>query len=613
MAEKKKIILVFDAETGKVTQQVGDVKKAVDATKESVDDVGGSFSSLEGSVGGFGGKAISAFKGGVKGAKSMIMSMKTLRGAVISTGIGAIVIAVVAMIQAVSRLQGVQDKYKAATAGLSAIFDVLMDTVAFLGEHLISLFEDPQKALSDFGDMIKDNITNRMEGLMNLIPKLGEAIGLLFSGEFSKAGQVALDATGMAFLGVENLTEAIEQGAEALGDYVDKLIDVGVQATKIAMLEQRLEDIMISQISTQAMRRKQIAEEKLLAQDLTLTYEEREAALQKALDLEAKNLEEQLTNARTEFSLLKQKNALSESGREDKRAEAEALAKIYQLEEASLNQQKEVFTQLQGFRAQAAAARQKQLDDEQAYIDERNAILDEQAKALAEVGASQEEKELMALEEKYNKMLDLAMKYNLDTAELEEARGIEAATIMQKFRDKESTEEAAANKIKITQAQALKKARIELAGQAIEGIAALADAFNAKNEQQAKKQFQVSKALGIAQAGINTAGAVADALAKDSVAPLSRYISAAAAGAMGLAQIAKIKQTQFNGGGSSSSVAISTPSVAQESAAATAAPQIDFGFLQNGANQQSIQAYVLSSNVSNSAQANQLIKDQSAL
>ena len=41
----------------------------------------------------------------------------------------------------------------------------------------------------NFVDLIKENIINRFEGLLELIPQLGKAINALFKGNFSEAGK----------------------------------------------------------------------------------------------------------------------------------------------------------------------------------------------------------------------------------------------------------------------------------------------------------------------------------------------------------------------------------------------------------------------------------------
>jgi hypothetical protein len=86
--------------------------------------------------------------------------------------------------------------------------------------------------------------------------------------------------------------------------------------------------------------------------------------------------------------------------------------------------------------------------------------------------------------------------------------------------------------------------------------------------------------------------------------------NAVIAGATGLAQVAKIKSSSFGGSGGGA------PSISGGGGSAPSAPQtptVDFGFLNQGANQTSVQAYVISNQVTNSQQSQQLIEDQAAL
>jgi membrane-bound ClpP family serine protease len=81
--------------------------------------------------------------------------------------------------------------------------------------------------------------------------------------------------------------------AKAIGDFAKGLHDAGMESTRLEQIEQRLLDLRIKQTVAQAQRNKEIAE-RLIAEDELLSYEEREAALQRALDLEGQNLKEQV-------------------------------------------------------------------------------------------------------------------------------------------------------------------------------------------------------------------------------------------------------------------------------------------------------------------------------
>ena len=142
-------------------------------------------------------KASAVATGGVSKA------LKVLRIAILGTGIGVLVIALGALISYFTGTQEGVDKLTKVTRPLQAIFTRLKDLFQKMGGVLVDLFSNPMDSIKKFATAIKDNIVNRFVGLMELIPALGKAIGLLFKGEFKEAGKVAGDAMGKVVLGVE--------------------------------------------------------------------------------------------------------------------------------------------------------------------------------------------------------------------------------------------------------------------------------------------------------------------------------------------------------------------------------------------------------------------------
>ena len=139
----KTTVIKVNADTGQATKSVDDINKKLGETKAS----GISASST---LGAFGGQATTMFQKAVQGARMFQASMVTLKGAIISTGIGALVIAIVAVIQAIGRLQSVTDKYSQVTAYLGTVLDKILDAYALVGEAIIDAFLNPKKTLDTF-------------------------------------------------------------------------------------------------------------------------------------------------------------------------------------------------------------------------------------------------------------------------------------------------------------------------------------------------------------------------------------------------------------------------------------------------------------------------------
>jgi len=100
----------------------------------------------------------------------------------------------------------------------------------------------------------------------------------------------------------------------------------------------------------------------------------------------------------------------------------------------------------------------------------------------------------------------------------------------------------------------LRQAQQQMADQSFSIIGDIITATAGKSEEAQRKAFNVSKAASIAQAIVNTYLGVTSALAlTKEIFPGQRFVQAALTLAAGLANVAKIKATQFQGGGSNPS------------------------------------------------------------
>jgi DNA repair exonuclease SbcCD ATPase subunit len=154
---------------------------------------------------------------------------------------------------------------------------------------------------------------------------------------------------------------------------------------------------------------------------------------------------------------------------------------------------------------------------------------------------------------------------------------------------------------------------VTIAGGGLRALGELVSAFNIKDEKRAKKQFQIMKSIQMASALIDTYKAITGALADTSPIPYyMKVANAAIAGATGFAQVAKIAQTQFNspttdGGGGLNGGTDGGGGGGMQ------APPIDFSFMNQTGQPNTVETYVLAGNVANALEARQKIIDQSHL
>ena len=155
---------------------------------------------------------------------------------------------------------------------------------------------------------------------------------------------------------------------------------------------------------------------------------------------------------------------------------------------------------------------------------------------------------------------------------------------------------------------------ITITGNGLKALGEVVSAFNIKDEKRAKKQFQIMKGIQMATALIDTYKAVTGALADPSPIPYyMKVANAVIAGATGFAQVAKIAQTSFDNPNASGGNAIETGGNTGGGGGGMQAPPIDFSFMQQTGQPNTVETYVLAGNVANALEARQKIIDQSHL
>ena len=236
---------------------------------------------------------------------------------------------------------------------------------------------------------------------------------------------------------------------------------------------------------------------------------------------------------------------------------------------------------------------------------EMAAALEELQEANYQAGLSDRERELEAVQYHYQDMIRELERQGEDATNLKEEQRKKEDEINKKYNDKE-----------LADARALQEAKLDMISNGLKAFAELTMSFDIKNEKRAKKQFQINKALTMAAALIDTYKAVTSALADPN--PLVPYYmkvaNAVIAGTTGFAQVAKIAQTSWSnpnatGGGDLSGLGGGTGG----GGGGMQAPPIDFSFMQQTGQPNTVETYVLAGNVANALEARQKIIDQSHL
>src|SRR5210317_1850128 len=515
----------------KFRADTGDVNSAIQDVQTGVEGTSGAVSGLTNQLDKMTGGAVSGFRNLTGGIKNGVTGLKSFKVALAATGIGLLLVAIGTLISYFTSTKRGAEQLKVTTAALGAAFDVLRDRVSKIGGALVKFFTgDFSGALAD----VKDSFTG--------------------------------------------ITDEIIRETKAAGD---------LQRAMNALKDEEREFT-----KARAATNLEISKARLLAEDDTLTVEERIDALQRAVELEQKTVDEQLRLAEERARIAREQKDLGESLEEDLNRVAEAEAAVLDLQSASLRTQKRLQTELNSLRtegiAKAKEAMQAEIDLMKATAEANTKRREEDTKTL-QVTTENQDKTLQT-----NQTSLTSQVLATETAE-EEKRRIRRET----YEDFKNQAELVAN-------QALGFAEMTL-----NIVGSLNTLFTKDEEKRAKRSFEIGKKLAIVQTIMNTAEAIGSALAKDATFPGSRFIAAAAAGAAGAAQIATIRRQEFDAGVSGAAASVNRPNLTEPPS--PTAPQLDLGFLGGGAGQTGFRTYVVSSEVTNAQQANQRINDQASL
>jgi hypothetical protein len=222
-------------------------------------------------------------------------------------------------------------------------------------------------------------------------------------------------------------------------------------------------------------------------------------------------------------------------------------------------------------------------------------------KALADRKAEQERTKAIEIEGYYER-LELQKQFAAEyEASIIAGMRKEAAARMQ-YAALENARDKSSKAGQLQREADLRQAQQQMADQSFSIIGDIITATAGQSEEAQRKAFNVAKTASIAQAIVNTYLGASAALATDplkEVFPGQRFVQAALTIASGLANVAKIRSTQFQGGGGGNSA----PSPAAGNATMTPPPtftspqttNLGTGDLSSGQGQQNqpMRAYVV--------------------
>lgn len=527
----KKVAFKVEVDTGKaeksteaLTDDFKDLNKEVDkvgkSTKKTTKEIDKGFKGASDS-----GKELASSMGGATGAAANLASgikgMTKAAVAFIATPLGLLLAGIAVTIAAVKAAftdsEEGQNKYARIMAQIGVVVGNLRDLLADFGEKVISAFENPQKSLRAFGELIKTNILNRLEGMLEFLPAVGKAIKLALSGKFKEAAKISADALGKITLGVENITDKTLAAVEATKEFIEVTQEEVAQGAKVADMRADADKLERSLLVERSKLEGKIAELRLKArQEDQFGAQERKDAINEAIKLQDGLLsaETKVLQLRADAQTLE--NTFSRSNKENLDKEAKAIAAVNRQTATRLNTQRQFQRELNTINAQiraaeSAAANAKKDEDKKAADEElrlRKELID--AKIL--LIEDEEERDIAKSEERLQRRLnkitgESQIEHELRKALLE-VNGAEIQAIHDKHQAIRLANQVADSAESVQAEADLANARINAASGISQALGQIGNLIS----QQSEEDMAAAKAFAVAQIAIDTAVAISGAV-----------------------------------------------------------------------------------------------------
>lgn len=679
MKKEVQILFKVDGIDGYVTD-LKDLQSALKKSNDATEDLSSSTDKLADSTKDVNkevkevNKSPGIFKRMGTSAKSAFNAIKT---GIAATGIGLLIVAVGQLVEWFKETDTGAKIIQGTLAGLAVIFDNIKTLITPIGDTLTSIFTDPKQALIDFKDAFIENVTSKFNAYIDGLGLAGQAVKKFFSGDFTGAAEDAKSAANKmlveaTILGdvIDGVTTVVEATSEAFEGTTEKIKAAVTATTNLIDAKNTLLKLEQDLQVENANLTKQLEFDKKIAEDTTRAYQERKEALDRVNEANEQLAANNLILAAQREKTLQDELALATTNAERReieqqladattaRIEAEQQVGIVKLESERLSRELDIEERdrINGIKNLIESTEAENIENKREAALEAIRLAEEAAmQELVALKATEEEKQRvrdafndqrkMVLNEFNDEVSSILSAYNDDEVESElekqkELLRIQYEADLEKLKQAGATaeqlkqlEEGYQNAVLKAEGDAAKKsenlerekfkAKVDLAAQTISGITALFEAFQSEDEERAKKNFKIQKALNLAQATLTGITTVMNAYASasDPKNPLSAVpgyalSQAIIAGAFSTAQIVKIARSKFQG---------STPDLSPGTGGGPrpgASVNYNFGQqgggtiqpgqLVGGENQtQPIQAYVLANDVTSAQEANYQIENLS--
>jgi hypothetical protein len=361
----KVVTIELEAKTGTAYKDIGKLEDSIKDMNQELVSTGDGLANVD------------------DGAKKASKGIKGVGVALKAAGVGLVIAALSKLKEIFEQNQTVADGFSTAFEFVSLAFNdfanfVINNTGTIVG-FFKSIFEDPLGSIQKLGDLIKNNIIERFNSLLDTLGFAGEAVAKFFKGDFAGAAESA-KAAATEFVDVltgvdgsaEKIGDSINKAAKATKEYVTQTgaaASANVQLSKSAEIARIKQQGLIETYDRQAEKLRQIRDDDTKSiEDRIKANDDLKAVLDEQTEAMLAQVQVQIDAAQAQYK----KNASQEN--------YIALLEAQQEEEA-------VLAQIEGFRSE-------QISNRIALERERDEEIKEKEEEDAEKAEEKREKEI---------------------------------------------------------------------------------------------------------------------------------------------------------------------------------------------------------------------------
>lgn len=211
------------------------------------------------------------------------IALKLFRGALLSTGIGAIIVALASLVAYFTSTQEGIDKVNKVLTPLKVVFETLKGILQNVGTALANAFSNTT-IIKDFGKVIKDVVLFPIEQIIASVKALGKVFTLDFKGAWQEVSkpvrELGKDVAQMASSSVQ-LAKDISKGFEGSADAIKTAWERG---QKLADIQSQLSKSEADFIEQTSKLKEEFKAQNKIVEDTTKSFAEREKNALQALD-----------------------------------------------------------------------------------------------------------------------------------------------------------------------------------------------------------------------------------------------------------------------------------------------------------------------------------------